>query len=128
MINRNRKQIKKLKTILDKYIGIIEDGYTRNFVLKAFKFKKPLTSIEFYIAPKERVLDFMRELEDFFFIAYIHIESDHSEELLLLSRFKDFVDIAELYAGKHKGKFDRYAGLSGILSGYTPKKINRRGN
>lgn len=45
MINWNRKQIKILKTILDKYIAIIEDGYTRDFVLKAFKFKKPSSII-----------------------------------------------------------------------------------
>ena len=65
----------------------------------------------------------MKELEEFFFVAYIHVERHHSEELLLMSRFRNLVDVAEAYAKDYNGFFDEYSDISGLLFGYSTNEI-----
>jgi len=65
----------------------------------------------------------MKKLEKFFFVAHVHVERYHSEELFLISRFKNLVDVAETYAKDYNGFFDEYADISGLLFGYSSNEI-----
>ena len=65
----------------------------------------------------------MKKLEKFFFVAHVHVERHHSEELFLISRFKNLVDVAEAYAKDYNVFFDEYGDISGLLFGYSTSEI-----
>ena len=120
MVIIDTRQVKKLEDVIAKYSEIHNE---RESLIKTFRFEKPLASIELYHKDSQKVLEIMKELEEFFFVAYVHIERHHSEELLFMSRFRNLVDVAEIYAKDYNGFFDEYADISGLLFGYSTNKI-----
>lgn len=112
-------RIKQLKSIIKNYPEISNEYEA---IIDAFKFKKPSTSIELYNKPIQRVLEIMKELERFFFVAHIHIRKN-SEDLIFISRCANTPMFAKESARRFKGFFDGYADISGLLTGYSSEEI-----
>ena len=127
MVIISGERIKNLEKVLAKYPDILSEFEIKEQIIKAFKFEKPLTSIELEGENKEKVAQLMKELEIFFFTGHIYFEPDSQEfsfsGLILISRFKNLFDTALKYAKKHNGLLDEFADLSGILFGYSSIKV-----
>jgi len=123
----SEERIRKLEKVLVNYSNILSEFEIKEQVLKAFKFQKPLTSIEVESEDNEKLVRFMKELEDFFFVGHVNFEYDSQEfgfsGLVLLSRFKNLFDVAFKYAKEHNGLLDEFADLSGIFAGKSPKEV-----
>ena len=123
----DEERIKKLEKVLANYPDILSEFRIKEQILKAFKFEKPLTSIEIESGDKEKVAQLLEELDNFFFTGRIYFEPDSQESafsgLLFISRFKNLFDAAMNYAKKHNGLLDEFADLSGILFGYSSKEV-----
>ena len=67
----SKEKITKLQGILDTHSENL-DNFEGNSddILKAYRFKKPLSSIEVNNKAPEDVLQFIEELEEFFFAGY----------------------------------------------------------
>ena len=127
MVIINEERIKKLEKILANYPDILSEFEIKEQIIKAFKFEKPLTSIELEGENREKVAQLIEELENFFFTGHIYFEPDSQEfafsGLIFISRFKNIFDAAMNYAKKHNGLLDEFADLSGILFGYSSKEV-----
>lgn len=127
MVIINEERIKKLEKVLTNYPEILSEFGIKEHIIKAFKFEKPITSIEIESEDKEKVAQFMKEMENFFYVDHIYFEPDSQEfgftGLIFVSRFKNLFDVAINYAKKHKGLLDEFADLSGILFGYSPLEV-----
>ena len=127
MILIKEERIKKLENVLANYPDILSEFEIKEQIIKAFKFEKPLTSIELEGENKEKVAQLMEELENFFFTGHIYFEPDSQEStfsgLIFISRFNNLFDAAMNYAKKHNGLLDEFADLSGILFGYSSKEV-----
>ena len=125
MILINKERIKKLKKVLANYPDILSEFEIKEQIIKAFKFEKPITSIEIDSENTEKVVQFMKEMENFFFVDHISFEPDSQEfgfsGLILISRFKNLFDVAMNYAIKHNGLLDDLAGF--LLLNYPPLEI-----
>ena len=123
----SEERIKKLEKILANYPDILSEFEIKEQIIKAFKFEKPLTSIELEGEDKEKIAQLMEELDNFFYTGRIYFEPDSQESafsgLIFISRFKNLFDAAMNYANKHNGLLDEFADLSGILFGYSPKEV-----
>ena len=123
----SEERIKKLEKVLANYPDILSEFGIKEQIIKAFKFEKPLTSIELEGENNEKVSQLMKELEKFFFTGHIYFEPDSQEfafsGLIFISRFKNLFDVAMNYAKKHNGLLDEFADLSGILFGYSSKEV-----
>jgi len=123
----SEERIKKLEKILSNYPDILSEFKIRNQIIKAFKFEKPLTSLELYDKNIQKVAQFMEMMEDFFFVGKTYFESESQEfgfsGLIFVSRFKNVFNVAINYAKKHKSLLDEFADLSGILYGYSSKEV-----
>ena len=112
--------IEELKRILNNYSDLFEDGYTEKHVLEAYKFKKPVTGIEFTTKDKRRVKELTNELKEFFFVEYLHIKKQH---FILVSRFRYIIRVAKKYIKKCKGCYDKCADILGLIFGYHSEEI-----
>ncbi len=123
----SKEKVNRLEEVLANYPNILSEFEIKEQIIKAFKFEKPLTSIELEGENKEKVAQLMEELENFFFTGRIYFEPDSQESafsgLLFISRFKNLFDAAMNYAKKHNGVLDEFADLSGILFGYSSKEV-----
>lgn len=127
MVILSKEKLNNLEKLLVKYPDIITNDEIKDSIAKTFTFKKPLTSIELYDKKIEKVIDFIGELEGFFFVDYVYFYPKPPEGIFLglifISRFKNLFDVAIYYANKHKGLLDKFADLSGILFGYPSKEV-----
>ena len=123
----SEERIKKLEKVLAYYPDILSEFEIKDQIIKAFKFEKPLTSIEVDSEDNEKVIQFMKEMEDFFFVGHIYFEPNSREfgfsGLIFISRFKNLFDVAMKYANEHNGLLDEFADLSGILFGSSFKEV-----
>ena len=123
----SEERIKKLEKVLANYPDILSEFEIKEQIIKAFKFEKPLTSIELEGENKENVAQLMKELENFFFTGHIYFEPDSQEltfsGLIFISRFKNLFHAAMNYAKKHNGVLDEFADLSGIVFGYSSEEV-----
>ncbi|GAI45066.1 unnamed protein product [marine sediment metagenome] len=123
----SEERIKKLEEVLANYPDILSEFEIKEQIINAFKFEKPLTSIELEGEDKEKVAQLIEELENFFFTGRIYFEPDSQESafsgLIFISRFKNLFEAAMNYAKKHDGLLDEFADLSGILFGYSSKEV-----
>ena len=114
-------------SILANYPNILNEFEIKEQIIKAFKFEKPLTSIEVDTEDNEKAVQFMEELENYFFVGHIYFEPDSKEfgfsGLILVSRFKNPFDVAMNYAKKHNGLLDEFADLLGILCGISFEEV-----
>ena len=127
MVFVSKEKVNRLEEVLANFPDILSEFEIKEQIIKAFKFEKPLTSIEFEGENKEKVAQLIEELENFFFTDHIYFEPDSQESvfsgLIFISRFKNLFDAAMNYAKKHNGLLDEFADLSGILFGYSPKEV-----
>ena len=127
MVFVRKEKVNRLEEVLANYPDILSEFEIKEQIIKAFKFEKPLTSIEVDSEDNEKVVQFMKEMEDFFFVGHIYFEPDSQEfefsGLIVVSRFKNLFDVAMNYAKKHNGLLDEFADLSGILFGYSPLEV-----
>ncbi len=127
MVFVSKERIKKLEKVLANYPDILSEFEIKEQIIKAFKFEKPLTSIEVEGENKEKVAQLMEELEEFFFVGKTYFESDSQDlgysGLIFVSRFKNLFEVAMNYANKHNGLLDEFADLSGILFGYSCEEV-----
>ncbi len=123
----NEERIKKLKGILANYSDILSEFGIKGQIIKAFSFEKPLTSIEVDGEDNDRAKQFMKELENFFFVGRTYFEPDSQEfgfsGLIFISRFKNLLDVVLNYANDHNGLLDKFADLSGIIFGYSSEQV-----
>ena len=123
----SEERIRKLEKVLLNYSDILSEFEVKEQIIKAFKFEKPLTSIEVDSEDNEKIVQFMKELEKFFFVGHIYFEPDSKEfgfsGLIFVSRFKNLFDVALNYANKHNGLLDGFADLAGILYGYSSEEV-----
>jgi len=127
MVFVRKEKVNRLEEVLANYPDILSEFEIKEQIIKAFKFEKPLTSIEIEGENKEKVAQLIEELENFFFTGRIYFEPDSQESafsgLIFISRFKNLFDAAMNYAKKHNGLLDEFADLSGILFGYSSKEV-----
>ena len=127
MVFVSKEKVNRLEEVLANFPDILSEFEIKEQIIKAFKFEKPLTSIELEGENKEKVAQLMEELENFFFTGHIYFEPDSQEfgftGLILISRFKNLFDVAMNYANKHNGLLDEFADLSGFLFGYSSKEV-----
>ena len=127
MVFVSKEKVNRLEEVLANYPDILSEFEIKEQIIKAFKFEKPLTSIELEGEDKEKVAQLIEELENFFFTGHIYFEPDSQESafsgLIFISRFKNLFDAAMNYAKKHNGLLDEFADLSGILFGYSSKEV-----
>lgn len=114
--------INQLKLILNKYRDILEDGYTKEFVLRTYKFNRLGTSIDFTYQDMNKIINLREELKEFFFISHVHAK-DNSQNSLFISRFKNWLESPLEQYVKYNGNFDKFGDLSGMLFDYLPKEI-----
>ena len=114
--------IGRLKLILDKYSSIIEDGFTKDFVLRTYKFVRDGTSIDFTDQDMNKIFKLKEELEEFFFISHVHAK-DNSHNSLFISRFKNWLGSPLEQYVKCDGNFDKFGDLAGMIFDYLPKEI-----
>jgi len=123
----NEKRIKRLERILANYSDIFSEIGIKDLIMKAFSFEKPLTCIEIYNEDNDRVEQFMKELENFFFVGRTYFEPDSQEfgfsGLIFISRFKNLLDVILSYTNDHNGFLDKFADLSGIMFGYSSEEV-----
>lgn len=119
MVFVSKEKVNRLEKVLAKYPDILSEFEIKEQIIKAFKFEKPLTSIELEGENKEKFAQLMEELENFFFTGHIYFEPDSQEfvfsGLIFVSRFKNLFEATMNYAKKHNGLLDEFADLSGIL-------------
>ena len=53
----------------------------------------------------------------------IELQYEYGVFQYAINRFKNLFEVAINYANKHKGLLDKFADLSGILYGYSPKEV-----
>ncbi len=120
--------IKKLEKVLANYPNIFSEFGIKEQIFKLYKFEKFLVSIEIYDEHTRKIVKFIKDLNEFFFIGHIYFNPESQIEskfsgLIFISRFKNIFDVAMNYANTHKGLLDEFADLSGILFGYSPKEV-----
>ncbi len=126
MVIISEERIKKLENVLANYPDMLSEFGIKQQIIKAFKFEKPLTSIELYSEKNEKIAKFIEELEDYFYVGHVHFTESRDTEisgLIFISRFKNLFDVAINYANQHKCMLDEFADLSGILYGYSSKEV-----
>ena len=127
MVIISEERIKKLEKVLTNYPDILSEFGIKKQIIEAFKFEKPLASLEIYDKNTQKVSQFMEDIEDFFFVGNTYFESESQEfefsGLIFVSRFKNVFDVAINYAKKHKSLLDEFADLSGIFFGKSPKEV-----
>jgi len=116
-----------LKKVLVNYPAILNKSRVRGQIIKSFNFKIPVAYIKLYDKKIKRRTRLIEELKDFFFVgeAYFYLEPEESKlfGVILVSRFKDLLDIAMYYVKRYNGQFDKFPDLSCVLFGTPFKKI-----
>ncbi len=120
------ERIRSLENLLDSYPGVLREPEERDQVMRSFKFRINAALIKLYEKKTERRAKFIEELEQFFFVgeAYFYPEPKKSKlfGMIIVSRFKDLLDVALNNAKKYRGQFEKMPDLSWILFD-TPFKI-----
>jgi len=123
----SEKRIKNLENVLANYPDLLSEFGIKGQIIKAFKFKKPLTIIEIESVDNEKVVKFMEEIKKYFFVGHIYFEPDSQEfgfsGLIIVSRFKNLFDVAMSYANEYNGLLDEFADLTGILCGISCEEV-----
>ncbi len=123
IVSIDKEQIEELKSVLDKYRYIFEDGNTSKFVLDTFKFERMGTSIDFEQVKEEsmsKIYNLKKDLEEFFFVSLSRVDLMVS---LFHSRFKNSNCAPVYFFEDLEGTFDEFADVMGSFVGYSPKEI-----
>ena len=115
----NKERVKNLKLLLVNHSDILKNLKGKNQIIRSFKFKNKVAFIELYDKRTERRTKLIEELGEFFFVGELYFYPEPKESILfgmiIVSRFKDLLNIAMYYAKKFKGQFEKVPDLSWIL-------------
>lgn len=121
------ERVRSLENLLDSYPDVLKEPEIKNQIVRSFRFEEKATCIKLYDKKTLRRTEFVEKLEEFFFVgeAYFYPEPKDSKVFgaIILSRFKDLLDVGIRYAIKYKGQFDKVPDLSYVLFGTPFKKI-----
>lgn len=130
IIKVSKRNVNQLKEILAEYPDILnykEKEVPEVIIAKTFTFEKALTGIEIYSLDPERVLQFINDLNKFFYVGYAYAKLEHQETgftgEVFISRFKNIFDVALDYAKRNNSLSDEIADLSGTLFGIPLKEV-----
>ncbi len=108
--------------LLFEYCEGEKDDKTRIFpndlIIKTFKFEKPLTGIETQDLDPTRILQFVKDLEYFFF-------TRQTPSQIYISRFRSLVDTALNVKRNEVGLSGKHPDLESFLYGKSLKEIAR---
>jgi len=117
----SEERVRSLENVLDNYLDVFKEPKLKDQIIKSFSFKIPVAYIKLYDRKTEQRTKLIEALEDFFFVGEVYFYSEPKESklfgVILVSRFKDLLDVALYYAKKHNGQLDRFSDLSHVLSG-----------
>jgi len=98
-----------------------------NIFLGAYTFKKPFTSIEIHNVAFGKILQFIKELEQFFFVGYAYHRLEEQESgftgEILVSRMETVFDQTLDLALKNYGLSDQFADYLGIIFGKPLEEV-----
>ncbi len=107
--------LNRYSDILTNFEGVIND------VLGGYTFEKPFSSIEIQNIAPEKVLDFIKDLEDFFFVGYAYYKLENQEfgfsGEVLISRMSTVFEHTLDLALKNFGLLDHLADYLGVIFG-----------
>ena len=122
------EQVRNLENILDTYFDVLKEHEIRDHVIQSFKFEKKVTLIELYNKKNLRRTKFIEKLEEFFFVGETYFYPEPKDTklfgVIILSRFKNLLDVGMHLAIKYKGQFDKVPDLSWVLFGTPFKRVN----
>lgn len=123
----SEKRVRRLEKVLDNYLDLLKEPKLKDQIIKSFNFKIPVAYVKLYDNKTERRTKLIEGLQDFFFVGEVYFYSEPKESklfgVILVSRFKDLLDVATYYAKKYNGQFDRFSDLSRVLSGKPLKDV-----
>ena len=105
----SEEKVKELNLLLVNNSDILKNPNpkVKNLIIPAFRFKNNAAFIELYERKTEKVTNFIKRLEAFFFVgeAYFYPEPKDSKifGVIILSRFKNLLDVGMHFAIKYKG-------------------------
>jgi hypothetical protein len=115
----------ELQKVLHKYRDLLEVvEQDSRLVLDAYNLRKPLTGIDIYDKPIDRVIEFAAWMTQFFFVEMwectrLPYELGRFSGSVFVSRFKTLPAVAAQYDGLR----DTYSDLAGVLFGYSLENI-----
>jgi len=125
----DEKKAEVLESIIDEFPEHLFPPEIKNSIMQAYRFRKPLTSIEIDGVRDGMVNDFKRELDGFFLVECIEDEKKSETSLfsgnIFISRYKHVFDFAIKLFREYGGKLDQVADLFGILFGYPAEEVAR---
>lgn len=127
MVFVSKERVAKLEDVLNNYLDVLNKSEIREQIIRAFRFENPATIFKLYDKKINKIVSFIRELEEFFYAGCVYFDPKPDESafsgLIIISRFRNLFDVATYYANKHNGRLDRFPDLSHILSGKPLKDI-----
>jgi hypothetical protein len=120
----SQEKIKEIRKLLSSYKHIFVEVHKEKVIseiLNAYKFKKPLTSIEIddkHSGEKEEFVDKLRER---FYVLNV-FNGDNSCGTIYVSRFKTIIKVVDMFT-KSGYSLDYHADLFGILFGYDLENV-----
>ena len=106
---------------------MLKEPKLKDQIIKSFRFKIPVAYVKLYDNKTERRTKLIEALEDFFFVGKVYFYSEPEESklfgVILVSRFRNLLNLATYCAKKYNGQFDRVPDLSRFLFGTPFKEI-----
>lgn len=119
-------RVRNLKSLLDTYLGVFKGLETKDQIIRSFRFETNAAFINLYERKTERIAKFVEELKEFFFVGETYFNPEPKKSNLfgaiIVSRFKDLLDVGTYNAKKYKGQFEKVPDLSWVLFGTPFKK------
>ena len=87
-----------MEKVLNNYLNILNKSEIRERIIKAFRFENPATIFILYDKMIKRIVNFIEELEEFFYAGCVYFDPKSRESafsgLILISRFRNLFDVA----------------------------------
>ena len=114
----NKERVKRLKLLLISNSESLSPK-EKNNIVQAFRFKHYSAIIKLYDKKNDKRAEFVKKLEGFFFVGetYFYLGPKDSKifGVIILSRFKNLLNIGIQNAKKYNGQFDKIPDLSWVL-------------
>lgn len=124
----NAERLRSLENLLNSYPEVFKEPEMKGQIVRSFKFEINTALIKLYEKNTEKMTKLIEELEQFFFVGEMYFYPEPKKSRLfgaiIVSRFKDILNVAIYNAKKYKGQFEKVPDLSWILFGTPFKKIS----
>lgn len=123
----SEERVRSLENVLVNDLDMFKEPKLKDQIIKSFRFEVPVSLIKLYDRKTERRTKLIEDLAEFFFVGEVYFYSEPKDSklfgIILVSRFKDLLDVALYYAKRYNGQFDRFSDLSHVLSGKPLRDI-----